>query len=838
MPLLLRLVLIGLTPLALVCAGWLLDAPAAALLALAVGATALTAWLFQRTLRADPAHQQAALLRALLEDAPVAIAIKDRQGRYLLANAALRRPYGLHEAQILGQTDAAIVSAEAAQSFQASDQDVLHRGQARTDRTLLQNPDGQWRQMETVKYPLRDAQGQVQALGFVAMDITELAAPQEKFARVFEASSDWIVIARLSDSVVVDANPGFERISGHARSAAIGRPLKELDIWAYPEQRTALVSDLLRDGVVRDRLAQMRRRDGEVRDLIVNATLITLYGQPNSHALWVARDVTEEHATNAQFAAAFRMTPDYMSISRLSDGRYVEVNEAFQRITGYHRDEVIGHTALELGIWHNAAQRQALVQAFAHASVVLDSPMQMRDRHGQLRDMRVNASIYEARGERYMIGLLRDVTESQRAEKALRESEARFYSLFDLSPLPMAFAFDSDNFTTYHRNQAWHDTFGFDRAASHGKTAIELHLWANPADANTFTQLLATRQDINHWVVQWICRDGTPLWISIFGRFIVEPGRTTLVLTYLDITSQRRAQQEVLELNTQLEARVLERTQALQNANLALSRTLQTLNQTKDHLVHSEKLAGLGALVAGVAHELNTPIGNGLTVASTLEHKTRDFAAAMALAPKRSTLEQFVTDTQFAADILLRNLTRAAAMVASFKQVAVDQTSSQRREFALQEVVGEIVITLNPAIRKSGCLVRPRIDAALTLDSYPGPLGQVLTNLLNNAMLHAFAPGHTDGTIDIEAEALDAHTAQLRVRDNGVGIEAIYLKRIFDPFFTTRLGTGGSGLGLHIVHNIVTGLLGGTVEVHSTPGQGTQFTLRLPRQAPAHRPVE
>jgi signal transduction histidine kinase len=220
-----------------------------------------------------------------------------------------------------------------------------------------------------------------------------------------------------------------------------------------------------------------------------------------------------------------------------------------------------------------------------------------------------------------------------------------------------------------------------------------------------------------------------------------------------------------------------------------------------------------------------------------MEHKTREFTSAMAGGLRRSTLEQFVTDTRFATDILVRNLTRAATMLTSFKQVAVDQTSSHRRAFVLQEVVEEIVLTLNPAIRKSGCQVLTQVDPDLRFDSYPGPLGQVLSNLINNAMVHAFAP-EQPGTITVRATALDPQTVEIVVSDNGQGIAPAHIKRIFDPFFTTRLGMGGSGLGLHIVHNIVTGVLGGKVEVHSPPGAGASFVLHLPCQAPALEPQD
>ncbi|MBT9507416.1 AAA family ATPase [Rhodoferax sp.] len=277
-------------------------------------------------------------------------------------------------------------------------------------------------------------------------------------------------------------------------------------------------------------------------------------------------------------------------------------------------------------------------------------------------------------------------------------------------------------------------------------------------------------------------------------------------------------------LYASLEQRVQQRTEKLEQA-------LERLERTKDELVRSEKLAALGSLVAGVAHELNTPIGNGLTVASSLEFKTTRFVASMASGLTRSNLDQFVADTQFACDILVRNLSRAGELISSFKQVAVDQTSSQRRQFDLQEVASEIVLTLSPTIRHCGCAVVTDISPNLTLDSYPGPLGQVLSNLISNAMIHGYSDGQ-GGLIEVQARAQGQQEVELQVRDHGRGVERVNLKRIFEPFYTTRLGQGGSGLGLHIVHNIVTGVLGGQIEVQSTPGEGTVFTLRLPLRAP------
>jgi signal transduction histidine kinase len=331
--------------------------------------------------------------------------------------------------------------------------------------------------------------------------------------------------------------------------------------------------------------------------------------------------------------------------------------------------------------------------------------------------------------------------------------------------------------------------------------------------------------------------DGRHLWISVFGRLIVEAQRKIVITTLFDITEQVQVQERIEDLNASLEDRVRERTEQLQVANLELSQAMQTIEQARDTLVQSEKLASLGSLVAGVAHELNTPIGNGLIVASALEEKARAFAVAAKQPLQRSALDHFILEMQTAADLLVRSLTRAATLVTSFKQVAVDQTSAQRRNFDLRDVIEEVVLSISPATQLAKCQVRLDLAPGLLLDSYPGPLGQVLTNLINNALLHAFTPDQ-QARIEISAVAVVPEQIQISVQDNGRGIAPAHLKRIFDPFFTTRMGQGGSGLGLHIVHNITSGVLGGQVDVRTVVGEGTEFVLRLPTTAPLAAALE
>lgn len=304
------------------------------------------------------------------------------------------------------------------------------------------------------------------------------------------------------------------------------------------------------------------------------------------------------------------------------------------------------------------------------------------------------------------------------------------------------------------------------------------------------------------------------------------------------LSVQLEAMRGVLEENFgQLEHRVNERTAELQEVNSQLKGTLEQLEVAQDNLIQQEKLAALGSLVAGVAHELNTPIGNGLTVATSLCDSCKSIKKEMEEGLTRGGLENFIADMDEGTQLVSRNLEKASELVTSFKQVAMDRTSAQRRSFTLQTILNETLITVSPTIKRTPYIVRIEIegDAEVEMDSYPGPLGQVITNLINNAIIHAF-DGLDHGLVTMGYRRLPDGLVEVFVQDDGLGIAEENLARIFDPFFTTKLGEGGSGLGMHITHNIVTGILGGSIKVESAVGKGTLFTMKIPRCAPADEP--
>lgn len=258
----------------------------------------------------------------------------------------------------------------------------------------------------------------------------------------------------------------------------------------------------------------------------------------------------------------------------------------------------------------------------------------------------------------------------------------------------------------------------------------------------------------------------------------------------------------------------------------------QELQRTQASLVQAEKMASLGGLVAGVAHEINTPVGIAVTSASFLLEESRKLDAEFAAGQiRKSAVTQFIATAQESSQLVLSNLERAANLVQSFKQVAVDETSDSRRVFDLQQYIGEVLASLRPRFKKTAIDVQLDCAANITMDTFPGGLAQVLTNLLMNSLTHAF-DADARGEITIKA-ARDGELVQIECSDNGKGISAEHLPQIFDPFFTTKRGHGGTGLGLHIVYNIVTQRLGGDIQVASQPGAGTRFTIRIPAVAPA-----
>lgn len=590
----------------------------------------------------------------------------------------------------------------------------------------------------------------------------------------------------------------------------------------------------------------LRRADGSLRTVIVSAR--KMFADDTTLMVVSYEDVTEQRQLESARKAAERSLRLFQemvessndAIMIVEDHHVMACNTAATALFAMPREQLIGRHPGDLSPERQDDGESSFIAAVRHMERALAGETE----HFLWRHLRGDGSTFMAdvvlnpaidlgaddgeRGRRY-VTVVRDVTDEQRAARALQDSEERFRQLFELAPVGLALTESDGHFLAVNRH--WIQLFGYTlEDLPHTERWWEC-AYPDPAYREkaraTWTRARAAITDRNGEIepAEYIVtgKDERQRHVLIGGAMI---GNNVLT-SYSDVTAQREARAQLEALNQSLEARVEERTRDLRQA-------IADLTLAQHELVRSEKLASLGALVAGVAHELNTPIGNAVMVASTLSDQRKRFETAVTEGLRRSALESFLRELRETSEMIEHNLRRAAELITSFKQVAVDQSSYQRRTFGVAETLHELRMTLNPSLRRGGVTLIEDVPPELRMDSYPGPLSQVLMNLVNNAVVHAF-DGRSGGTVRISGTALPGLRARLQVSDDGCGIEADQLPRIFDPFFTTKLGRGGSGLGLHIVHTLVTGVLGGSVRIESVPGVGSSAILELPLNAPPLR---
>ncbi|HZW22128.1 PAS domain S-box protein [Noviherbaspirillum sp.] len=826
--------------------------------------------------------------RALVEQSPIAIIEWDSRLQVLEWNAAAERIFGYTREQALGRHASFIIPNATREDIEA----VFNRFAAGKgdSRNISQNrrADGHVITCQWSHTYIADNTGKSDRLLSIAEDITEkrraeeaLSFSEAKFAGAFQGNPDSISITRMRDGVLVDVNQTFEEITGYSRDESVGKTAVALNIWVHPSQRWTLLQELANNKMARNFEWDMRTKFGSLRRCVSNATTFTANNE--RYMLAVIRDVTDQRLLEERKAEADR------ALLRLAQGTRDIAGESFFELLVADLASALRTECAFIGLrMPDAQNRLRAVAAHVRGHTVDNFEY---DSAGTPCERTLEGEICVfpsgiggtfpgeiASGERgwesYAGAPLRDAAgntigvlavmhtetlgnpdlvksllqvfserasaelERKRAEEELRNSEQRFSTIFQSSPIAMFVTQVRGNYVIKDVNRAFEHLFMRDRETVIGKNTVELGLYCDNNDRAGLIEELKQTGSTDERREAWMNRgDGTRLLVQFSGHTFTLNGDKFGILACADVTDKRRIETQIRELNATLEQRVIERTEELQQANMELAHALETLNKAQEELVRSEKLAALGSLVAGIAHELNTPLGNSLMVASTLVDQTRSLTQNyQGNALKRTMLENYLGDASKAGDILVRNLQRAANLVTGFKQVAVDQTSSQRRKFSVAEVVSEIMLTLWPTLKKTSFVVRQNIPDALLMDSYPGPLGQVITNLVNNALLHGF-DGRQSGTVSIDAETGTDGWLELKVKDDGVGIPAANLNRIFDPFFTTKLGAGGSGLGLNITHNIVTGILGGRIRVQSEAGAGSTFILTLPLVAP-QRQVE
>jgi len=793
--------------------------------------------------------------RSLIENSNDIIYSLTAEGVFTFVSPAWTRLLGHDSQEVRGQRFHSFVHPDDIPVCFAFLQKVLETGERQEGVVYrVRHKNGDWRWHTTSAGPVKDDTGKVTGYDGIARDITEkkraeadLRAREELFQQMLSMVPDMISIHDSDMNIVYSNWEGF---------GAVPLEKRILNTKCYRTYRG--FDDICPDCQAK-RVINTKEAFREIVELPggnwIDLRVIPLLKQDGLMDLFVewVRDVTEQKQMEDALRASEKRLDLAMSVKNegIWDWNLVTNETYFDHryytMAGYEPDEF----PQDFSAWAQHVHPEdlpgcsAAIQEYIQGIIEqFNIDFRFRHKNGTWMWIHGQGKIVDRNEDgspKRMIGTHTDITDRKRAEEALQASQEKLGQQNDFLNTLMenlttgVYMVEAPGGRSLLANPAAKRMLGHgilpDASVDNLAEVYRAHKPGDPApypveEMPIIRGMQGEATHIDDLIVER--PDGTETWLEIFGAPVRnEQGIVwASLVSFQDITERKQREREINALNASLEQRVTERT-------AVLSDTLEHLRRTQEELLQSEKLASLGALVAGVAHEMSTPIGNALTASTFLVDTHRHVNEQYAKGLTRSALDEFLANVSEGSRIIERNLVRAAELIGSFKQLAVDHVSYQRRGFFLHEVVQEVVLAMKPTLRRTPFVLVNEIPDNLHFDSYPGPLGQILMNLISNAVIHAFE-GLDHGTITLTAHREKTGKVSLHVGDDGHGIPKDVQKRIFDPFFTTKLGKGSSGLGLHITYSLVTGILGGSIEVDSHIGKGAHFLIHLPADAPDH----
>ncbi len=647
---------------------------------------------------------------------------------------------------------------------------------------------------------------------------------ESRYRLIAENVTDLISQVSL-DGVYKYVSVSCRAMLGYEQSELVGQTF---DQFIHTDDLTQMAqidtqADELTD--VRTRTYRLQHKDGHYVWVEATSRMIrdSETGQPVEF-ISVTRDITARRQANEElqtFKTLVENATEGIYVTDL-DGHIIYTNPSFLSSLGY--ETLLGQQAATLiseeylNNFEQGAERALSGKAWR-------GYLPHKHSEGHVVPMESSACgiVDEQKQISSLAFITHDITEREEAAKALMSSEKKFYSLYVSMNEALALyemVYDDEGKPLDYKfkdiNPMFEDLMGLKWENVVGRNATEVFETERVPYLSTYNWVATSGEttsfEVTLFPINKVCR------VSVFSPTI---GQFATVIQ--DISQRRLMEQRISNYNRILEEEVAERTRNLTQA-------LEDLQSTQAQLVEAEKMAALGSLVAGVAHEINTPVGIGVSMASLLSHET-DKIIGMVKGGKMkiSALNEYLQTADESSRLILNNLNRAAELVQSFKRVAIDQTNLERRSFQVKPYIQETLLSIKHVLKRTKHTLEVEGDDSISLDSFPGAFSQIVSNLVLNSVKHAYEDdeqGHIRFDVSQAGE-----TVTLIYQDDGIGIPPENLQRIFEPFFTTARSTGGSGLGLHIVYNLVTQSLSGTIHCESQVGLGTKFILKLPTVA-------
>ena len=792
------------------------------------------------------------LLSSAVDQSPVATVIatvagKDASVSYV--NPAWENMFGIPAERALNRpwSDSQIatpVDDDARNTFiAATNQGMSGEG----DMTFV-DTDGRERFIHVVLNPIKDDQGTITHWVGTCTDVTEQRLKDSRL-QVIERTLETMDVGYMTTEETADGpkvdyiNPALERMLGMSADQLLGQPPPSLmrtsvvdDSIPKDQQLTPeLVDVAARSGSTATGLVKTIRLDGSVFFRRVHLGPVRDDRDNTTHWYSLSTDVTHDLERDQQlriYKLVFEQSPNPIVVvdDQEHDSRVVFVNKAYCTLLGL--DPVgAGDSPVTGQLLKNELNNRntELAKQARRDGKVANLSFQYAAPDGGT--VHLETRMFPITGPNGPTSLWASISVDVSAEVEAKARLELLEQAWDQSPTGMTITTAGD-LVIQEVNPAFEAMNQYSSSELVGLNTTEF--WKEALNSSEqageiLEQLTSTGS--YQGVIPTRRRDGTEYQRDVLCNPIKDKaGQITHILSMsTDITEVMARQAEIEKLNAELETRVEKRTAQLRSANENLWQTLKNLKETQAKLIEAEKYASLSNLVAGVAHEINTPVGIAVTAASMMSEKL----TALRQSYDRGTLsveelEAFFEHQREADAMLTGNLSRASDLISSFKKVAVDQSTDDIREIELARYLDEVFISLRPQLKKQKIVARITCPDSLRLVTNPGALSQILTNLALNSAIHAY-DGSEEGVIDLLASVIDDHQIRLVYRDFGAGMTEEQQNRVFEPFFTTKRGTGGSGLGMNIVYNLVSHSLHGQISVSSASGSGTTFEIVIPQ---------